>query len=172
VQKVLDGDSFVDRKGRQYRLIGVDAPEKGEKRSEQAKRFLARAIEGKEVRLAFDEQTHDRFGRLLVYVYARGKPGEDCLNVQLLREGLAKLYLVPPNLGRAPQLRQAQKEAVLGRRGIWSEKVKPEAYYVGGKYRFHRPSCPHVRDIPHPRRFRSRWEALLQGLGPCRSCRP
>jgi endonuclease YncB( thermonuclease family) len=61
--------------GRKVRLIGVDTPETKDPRKpvqhfgQEATAFTQRLIEGKRVRLAYDQQHKDKYGRTLAYVY-------------------------------------------------------------------------------------------------------
>lgn len=68
VKKVVDGDTFV-ASGYKIRLIGIDAPEKGQPCYEEARLFLKKLIENKTVRLEYDKVKKDKYGRLLAYVW-------------------------------------------------------------------------------------------------------
>jgi len=70
------------------------------------------------VRLEFDVQQKDRYGRLLAYVYL---PDGRMLNEVLLEEGYAALLTVPPNVKYAERLRKAQKRAVEEGKGLWKK---------------------------------------------------
>lgn len=90
VTKVLDGDTLLVDKIGEVRLIGVDTPEvyhplKPEQYfGRQASDFVRQLVEGKSVRLAFDNETKDKYGRTLAYVYL-----EDgrCLNEEIIKQG-------------------------------------------------------------------------------------
>lgn len=83
VEKVVDGDTIVVERGGErvtVRLIGIDAPEATALRKGAAECFgneattHARALlEGARVTLKTDpsQDTHDRYGRLLAYVFIR-----------------------------------------------------------------------------------------------------
>ena len=49
VKRVVDGDTFITENNRVIRLLGIDAPEKGQKCFEEARRYLQNLIEGREV---------------------------------------------------------------------------------------------------------------------------
>ena len=94
VARVVDGDTVevapaVDGLT-EVRLIGVDTPETKDPRTgvqpygEQAYRFTASILEGKEVSLEFDVEKVDRYGRLLAYVWL---PDGRMFNEVLLKEG-------------------------------------------------------------------------------------
>ena len=80
VKKVIDGDTIrvtgVGRGSELVRLIGIDAPETGEGRTvrecygREAERWLAEQLpRGSRLRLVFDVEQRDRYGRLLAHVY-------------------------------------------------------------------------------------------------------
>ncbi len=74
VDRVVDGDTFVLGSGDKVRLIGVDCPEaQGPNKpveyfAAEASEFLDSLIAGASVRLEFDGNRTDRYGRLLCYV--------------------------------------------------------------------------------------------------------
>lgn len=127
VIKVVDGDTFwVDdgtEKGMKVRLIGVDAPESrrtGRKEAghygQESKIFLTQLLSGKEVRLEYDVDPTDRYGRMLAYVYL--KDGT-FVNAELVKQGYAMVLTVPPNVKFAEEFVRHQKNARDGQRGLW-----------------------------------------------------
>ncbi len=62
---------------------------------------------GSTVTLELDVQTHDRYGRLLAYVWA----GKVLVNLELVREGYACPLTIPPNVRHAGAVAQAAREA-------------------------------------------------------------
>ncbi|MFZ5652427.1 MAG: thermonuclease family protein [Bacillota bacterium] len=127
VKRVVDGDTFeiVNRgKIEKVRLIGVDTPETLKPNSEvepygpEASSFTKKMIEGKKVRLEFDVQERDRYGRILAYVYLENGA---FLNARLLEEGLATTMTVPPNVRMAEHFLGLQKKAQKARKGIWEK---------------------------------------------------
>ena len=74
----MDGDTLLLNSGGTVRLIGVDTPETKhpekpvEYFAEEAYRFTKQMVEGKEVRLEFDQTRRDRYGRIFAYVYLSG----------------------------------------------------------------------------------------------------
>jgi micrococcal nuclease len=121
VERVIDGDTFICS-GAKVRLIGVDTPEstinphleKQRKLGDTAtvlgygkfaKEFTQKIIPpGIKVRLEFDVQRTDKYGRLLAYVWL---PDGRMLNEILLKEGYAMLYTVPPDVKYENRLRKA-----------------------------------------------------------------
>jgi micrococcal nuclease len=112
---VYDGDTAFLEDGRKVRYLGINAPESQEPLSRKAKRRNEELVLGKVVRLEFDREREDRYGRLLAWVHV----GEDVINLRLVREGLAHALIIPPNGMRAREVLQAQAEARQKRLGIW-----------------------------------------------------
>lgn len=69
VTEVLDGDTFRLRNGLDYRLIGIDAPGRGQTGSREAVELLTRLVEGQRVWLEYDRYQDDKFGRILVWIW-------------------------------------------------------------------------------------------------------
>jgi len=75
------------------------------------------------VRLEFDRERIDPFGRTLAYVWL----GEELFNETLVREGYAFVATFPPNVKYVDRFRAAQREARSEERGVWGECVDPGA---------------------------------------------
>jgi micrococcal nuclease len=127
VVRVTDGDTIqVALRGRveRVRYIGIDTPESVKPDTpvqcyaHRAAAENARLVAGRRVRLVLDVETHDRFGRLLAYVYRE----EDGLNVNeaLVRGGFARTLTVPPNVRYARRLAALARQARRAGRGLWS----------------------------------------------------
>lgn len=126
VTRIVDGDTIhVDIGGTDetVRYIGVDTPESvkpGTPVQCFAKRAAARNRElvgEREVRLRFDVERRDRYGRLLAYVYRQGD-GE-FVNAALVRDGYARPLTVPPNVRYADRFARLAREARQAERGLW-----------------------------------------------------
>ena len=87
IYQVVDGDTFVISGGEYVRILGVDAPEKGEEGYHEATDFL-RQFEGKAVTLESEGADRDGYGRLLRHAYVDSQS----LAVTLLQESLADIY--------------------------------------------------------------------------------
>ena len=119
------------------RLIGIDAPETshGDRAARQGEQLgkdaatiarLGRLAKAAAERLAppgtpvwveTDVQTHDRYGRLLAYVFLRNGR---MVNEELVRQGWAMVLTIPPNVRYADRFVRAQQDARQHRRGLWS----------------------------------------------------
>lgn len=172
---IIDGDTVELTGGDRLRLTGIDCPEKGELYYDEAKALLGEIALGRTAEVTYSKRRRDGYGRLLGYMYLDSL----FVNVELVRKGLAYVYLHKDNLGdtrRIEALLSAQNEAIDGRVGLWSVEHEEEPYYLAKKqsFRLHRPSCASVRDLGPGEyiRFDSRLAAFRQGYSPCRNCKP
>lgn len=124
VVRVVDGDTIeADLSGRviAVRLIGVDTPETVHPFEPvgcfgpEASRFTDRALEGERVRLEFDLERTDRYGRTLAYVWV----GHRLFNRTLVRRGFGTVSIYPPNDRYEARLRAAQRRARSREAGLW-----------------------------------------------------
>lgn len=135
VARVSDGDTINFLGHREAcRLAGIDAPETAKKGRHagqpfglEAQAFLEKLIAGRSVTVLV--YGGDRYGRLLCWILT---PGALSANLEMVRFGLAEVYVYdaaspPPFLS---VLRQAETEAQVARRGIWSlpERESPAAF--------------------------------------------
>ena len=126
VVRVVDGDTiqvccvFGDRV--KVRYIGVDTPEthhpmRGvEPYGKEAAEANRKLVDGKTVRLEFDVQEQDRYGRLLAYVYLEEGT---FVNAWLVENGYAVVMTIPPNVKYQELFLKLQREAREARRGLW-----------------------------------------------------
>lgn len=124
VRNVHDGDTITLQDGRKIRLLGINTPEidsatsTAESGGVAAKDWLKARIEGGKVRLEFDAEAKDHYGRSLAHLFA--EDGEH-LNLALVRQGLAVVSIFPPNLKHADELVAAQRQARKERKGVWGD---------------------------------------------------
>ena len=124
VQRVVDGDTLLLANGARVRLIGVDTPETVKSSQPvqpwgpEAAEFTRQFVAGGTVRLQFDRERIDRYGRFLAYVWVNDR----LLNEELVRAGLARME-PQYRYARAmkERLRRAEQEAKDAGRGIWSQ---------------------------------------------------
>jgi len=122
VQKVIDGDTIILKDGRKVRYIGIDAPEMTDSSmlglyASASAQKNAELVEGKEVILVKDTSETDDYDRLLRYVYV----DDLFVNLELIKNGLAKLMLIPPDTSMKDELTEAQDQAYQNKLGIWQE---------------------------------------------------
>ncbi len=117
VVKVIDGDTLMLSNGETVRLIGIDAPERGEKCYKEAKEKLGEMALWKEGELESDVEAKDRYGRSLYYVYIDG----NFVNLKMVRQGYSFKFEYPPNIRYAEQISEAESKARDSNSGcLWS----------------------------------------------------
>ena len=124
VTRVVDGDTVEAQVGgseEDVRYIGVDTPESVkpdapvECYGPQASHFNERLVEGETVRLEYDAEERDVYGRLLAYVYL----GDTFVNAELVERGYATTLTIPPNTRFADLFDRLEEAAVEAGRGLW-----------------------------------------------------
>jgi len=169
VAKVVDGDTIALTSGKKIRLIGVDTPEvyesdklfrdakregvsvaKIKARGRLASRFTKELADGQPVRLEFDIEQQDRYGRTLAYVFIPvcewGRDDPPCqiderpyleyqerpgttkdhaiyifLNASILKAGYALPMNIRPNTRYADHFEALTQEAKQANRGLWGK---------------------------------------------------
>lgn len=122
VIEITDGDTLKLASGEKVRLIGINAPEKKTICSEQAAQFLREQTENKTVELEKEPPDLDQYGRKLRNVFSDGKN----VNILLVRNGLATVYVYEKQLKYLQELKQAEAEAQKSNECIWK---KSDAIY-------------------------------------------
>ena len=127
VLRVVDGDTIrvrLDGRTERVRYIGIDTPESVKPGTpvqcfgKAASAYNHRLVEGQPVRLRFDAERRDRYGRLLAYVY-RASDGLT-VGVELVRRGFARTLTIPPNVRFAERFAALAARARQAGRGLWS----------------------------------------------------
>lgn len=139
VKRVIDGDTFkIDYNGKEesVRLIGVDTPEsvhpdktKNTEFGKEVSEYSKSQIEGKEVRLEFDVQQRDKYGRILAYVYI----GDTFYNAELINKGYAQVMTIAPNVAQSDLFVKLQKEARENKVGMWADEFNTVTTSTEGK---------------------------------------
>lgn len=127
VVKVIDGDTIIvrDSTGEEVhvRLIGINSPEprdfkhrKKEPLGEEASAFAKDLMQSGKVRLEFDVEMQDKYGRTLAYVYTdKGV----FVNDSMVKAGFAEVMTIPPNVRYTDRLVSSQLQARKAKKGIW-----------------------------------------------------
>jgi len=155
VIRVVDGDTvdvrLANGKRERVRLIGIDTPERGACFAAQATQRARTLALSKPVVLRGDrtQDTRDRYGRLLAYVWI---PGGRDLGYQLLAGGFAKVYVFRNAFQRLPAYRSAESGARTRTAGAWKSctKIRPAvpAPPSGGNcHSSYSPCLPIVGDL-------------------------
>lgn len=130
VLEVHDGDTIsvlLNGKREKVRLIGIDAPELDQRPwGNKAKAYLIGLLKASKwkVSLEYDLEKRDKHGRLLCYVWLSDRR---MLNLQMLKDGYAMLFTVPPNIRYISEFRKAQLEARRKKVGIWGREGLKES---------------------------------------------
>jgi len=136
VERVVDGDTLLMADGERVRIIGIDAPDRGECYFEEAFEAAQDLVEGKEVRLEKDVSGVDQYGRLLRHVFVESEDEKKAdLNISnyLVQNGFVEAVNSAPDLRYRRMMIGAQQEAVREDLGIWKncerEKKKAESQW-------------------------------------------
>ncbi len=119
VLKIIDGDTVDVRNSTRVRLLNIDTPEVGQPYSAEAIAFTKSLILFKNVRLELDVKERDNYDRLLAYIYVETETGWVMANLEIVRAGLARLLIIPPNGKYRGEFEAAQRDAMIHRRGLW-----------------------------------------------------
>jgi len=177
---VPDGDTIKLSGGQKVRYLGIDSPERGEAYYEEARAKNRRLVNGKRVELHRDgPEERDRYGRTLALVYVNdGTSSESiCVNLELVREGLASVYIAHEDAISTRTLEDliaAQRTAMAQRIGIWPARLsraRRDPPLVSTRFRIHRERCGRLGPS-RARRVRNLEEAFGKGKSLCRSCKP
>lgn len=69
VREVIDGDTFRLENGLDYRLISINAPDRGNQLDVEAKAVLSKLVKDERVWLEYDRYQNDKYGRVLVWAW-------------------------------------------------------------------------------------------------------
>lgn len=120
VTKVLDGDTIIIETDERVRYQGIDAPEPNDAYGISATKYNEGLVSGKEVRLEYDYEKFDKYGRNLAYVWV----DQVLVNEKMVEEGFAKVYTIPrtSKLKYINRLNWAQQWAKDHHNGMWIEE--------------------------------------------------
>jgi micrococcal nuclease len=114
-------DTLLLTNGEYVRLIGIGIPETKhpekpvEYSGREARLFTKKMVEGKEVRLEYDQTRRDRYGRILAYVYLMDGT---FLNAEIIKQGYGFAYVKYP-FKYMEEFRKYEREARQKGRGLW-----------------------------------------------------
>lgn len=179
VQWVDDGDTVVLADGRRVRYVGINAPEVAHENSPaerfgpEARDFNRKLVLKKEVRLEFDRERTDQYGRVLAYVFLQDGT---FINAELVKGGYAYYVFRRPNTKYNSLLLRLQREAMAKKVGMWQNFPDNKGPFLGNSHsrRFHQMTCPFGKGTSPERRttFKSKYEAFWSGYSPCKRCNP
>ena len=150
--KVFDGDTIevsLDGERTRLRYLLIDTPElhhpsrPPEELGEDAFSLNIELLSRGPLRLEYDMEPTDRYGRKLVYIYVENGEEELFINEVLVRQGLALPMFIPPNRKHADRILLAFEEARDAGRGLWkaasgrlftAAQAWSEAPYLAGSF--------------------------------------
>jgi len=128
ITKIIDGDTLKIKTGtlktRKVRLIGINAPEKGECYFDESKQALTDVTEDKLINIEKDISGLDEYSRLLRYVVViNSNPEEDNIpvNYYMIRNGFAFYQSSSPDNRYRDLFITAQRQAQTDNLGLWKE---------------------------------------------------
>ena len=140
------------------RFLGIDAPEMerdgqpAQFMAHKSKAYVAGLIQGKLVRLEYDRERYDRYGRLLAYLFL---PDGTMVNLAVVRQGLARVYAHAPNVRYQEALDATQQEAmaaaVVSGKNRWrSSRLNPITWATRIPSAYTAPAAPWPPRWPRP----------------------
>ncbi|MDD8019916.1 MAG: thermonuclease family protein [Acidobacteriota bacterium] len=130
--RVVDGDTIEIESIGEVRLIGVDTPElyhplkPAQFYAREASDFLKRLAGDSSVRLEYDREKKDKYGRTLAYVYL---PDGRCLNEEIIRQGYGFAYTRFP-FRYLVKYRQLEAQARASGLGLWANYGLDEFQWI------------------------------------------
>ncbi len=127
--RVSDGDTItlsVDGTKTTVRYLLIDTPELHhpkkpvEELGDAAAAANRALLASGPIRLEYDRERTDKYGRTLAYVWITLPEGEVMINEELMRRGLALPMIIQPNGKYAGRILEAMEDAAQEGRGLWS----------------------------------------------------
>jgi micrococcal nuclease len=120
VGRIVDGDTLRTADDERIRLLNIDTPEPSEDEcwsAEATDALTALVPPGTEIRLVYDQDVYDRYGRTLAHIYRR----RDGLwvNLALVEQGAALPYVLQPNDTQYAPIQAAADDARRAGLGLW-----------------------------------------------------
>jgi micrococcal nuclease len=178
VRRVYDGDTIELENGMHVRYTGINAPEishqdkPGEPFGSEALAFNEKIVLSKQIRIQVDQEVLDQYNRRLAYIFLQDGT---FVNQEIVRNGLAHVLYISPNITYTAVLLKSQQEAMKAGKGMWANwKEKPSDYYIGNKKsrRFHLRTCALGQRTSKQNQiqFGRKWDAFWEGYAPCKKC--
>jgi len=189
--RVVDGDTIVLDGQEIIRLIGVDTPETKDPRKpveafgQEAYEFTKSLVEGKKVRLEFDQERIDKYGRTLAYIYL---DDGTFVNAQIILQGYGHAYIEFPfkYMENFRSYERMARERGLGLWGQQGETTAPSPKTVAPKKstasnenvtvyitrtgaKYHSAGCRYLSRSSIPISLK---DAVGRGYSPCSVCSP
>lgn len=124
VADVYDGDTVLLEDGRKIRYLGMNTPETAkpwdpvaDPYADEAKEYNWNRVMGKKVGLIYGPERKDHYDRTLAYIIVDG----NCVNAELLRLGLARLFVAGKYMKFKKWFLKAEREAKNNHLRLWSQ---------------------------------------------------
>ena len=189
--RVVDGDTIVLDGQETIRLIGVDTPETKDPRKpveafgQEAYEFTKGLVEGKKVRLEYDQERIDKYGRTLAYVYL---DDGTFVNAQIILQGYGHAYTAFP-FKYMENFRGYERMARERGLGLWGQQQETTApapktitpkkstssnenvtvYITRTGAKYHSAGCRYLSRSMIPISLK---DAVARGYTPCSVCSP
>jgi micrococcal nuclease len=124
VTQVVDGDTIRLDDEFVVRLLGINAPERGQCYEDEATNRLRALVLDQEVYLDKDMEAVDDSGRLLRYVFLRDDDptkGDTMVNYEMVTGGFATSYWIAPNRRYHGLFTAGQDKARTLLKGVWGD---------------------------------------------------
>lgn len=181
VSKVRDGDTIELSNGKVIRYLGVDTPEKGECYATRSSELNQKLTLNKKVRIEYDADRYDQFGRELAYVYTFDKSDTEIMvSEELLKIGAGEFQPDKLNTKYQSRLVLAAESGHKNSVGMWTTcrtngmvcDIKGNLDRYDKRY-YHLPSYRHYSSVVVNLTKRDRWfcseiEAQKAGFMPAR----
>lgn len=125
VTKFIDGDTFhikYDNQDYKVRMLDIDTPESvksgvdTQPYAKEASDFTKETLSGEKIKLVFEKDTTDQFGRLLAHVILEDGTYYNALMVQ---NGYAIAVFYSPNILLKDYYYELQSKAIENEKGFW-----------------------------------------------------
>ncbi len=128
VVRVIDGDAIALNTGQSVRLVGIEAPALRPRGRDpdayavEASRALEDMVLGRGVRLYYSGLTRDRYDRALAHIITTDGAGPELwVNMELVKQGAARVRLYPDTAARGAELLAAEAQARRDNIGLWQK---------------------------------------------------
>jgi micrococcal nuclease len=118
VSRIVDGDTIIAC-DESTRMLGINTPEKGEKYSDDARKFLEQTIINKTVKLVFSGDRKDLYNRTLAYVFYK----DQNINQKIIENGFANFYFPTKRDSYYEQFKTAWTNCVLENKNFCKKSV-------------------------------------------------
>jgi len=136
--------------------------------------------EGKQVRIEYDWQKTDKYGRILAYVFILESGKEIFLNAEIIKQGYGFAYLnYPFRDDYMKTFKEYERQAREQGLGLWGEKGEikqaPQqqedivVYITETGSKYHREGCRYLKKSKIPISLE---DAVKRGYTPCSVCDP